>query len=152
MSWRHNDHRTHRCRRVQQCICRGQFHSNRSRTSIRAISDHDCLVFRPKGPSWQFESPRGPIAVDVPQKLIANDNSMLFAAACAGNGIAVLPTYLAKAGVADGRLESLLLDFPLRATWLKALLPKRRQQLPQVAALAGWLRVHLENAPPWGRD
>ncbi len=70
------------------------------------LADHDCLVFRPKGPSWQFESPRGPIAVDVPQKLVANDNSMLFAAACAGNGIAVLPTYLAKAHCRseDGRI------------------------------------------------
>ncbi len=113
------------------------------------LADHDCLVFRPKGPSWQFESPRGPIAVDVPQKLVANDNSMLFAAACAGNGIAVLPTYLAKDAVEDGRLESLLVEFPLRATWLKALVPKRRQQLPHVAALAEWLRAHLENAPPW---
>jgi DNA-binding transcriptional LysR family regulator len=53
----------------------------------RDLVEHDCLIFKPKGPSWQFESKGGPITIDVPQKLVANENYMLFASACAGNGL-----------------------------------------------------------------
>jgi DNA-binding transcriptional LysR family regulator len=115
----------------------------------RDLADHDCLIFKPKGPSWQFESNGGPISVEVPQKLIANDNYMLFASACAGNGIAILPTYVARRALQEGTLVLLLQDYPVRATWLKALIPRRRQNLAHIVALRDWLSLHLENAPPW---
>lgn len=115
----------------------------------RDLADHDCLVFRPKGPSWQFESPSGPISVDVPQKLVTNDNYTLFSSALAGNGIAVLPEYLARESIRGGALQTVLPEFPLPATWLKALVPKRRERLPHVVAFTNWLRQHLANSPPW---
>ncbi|SEJ91875.1 LysR family transcriptional regulator [Paraburkholderia diazotrophica] len=115
----------------------------------RDLADHDCLVFRPKGPSWQFDSPAGPISVDVPQKLVTNDNYILFSSACAGNGIAVLPEYLARDSINEGALQVVLSDFPLRATWLKALVPKRRERLPHVIAFTDWLKLHLTDSAPW---
>ncbi|REE06548.1 LysR family transcriptional regulator [Paraburkholderia sp. BL27I4N3] len=115
----------------------------------RDLADHDCLVFRPKGPSWQFESPAGPISVDVPQKLVTNDNYILFSSARAGNGVAVLPEYLVRDSLRDGSLQVVLSEFPLRATWLKALVPNRRERLPHIVAFTDWLRRHLANSPPW---
>lgn len=117
----------------------------------RDLADHDCLVFKPKGPTWIFESSRGPISIDVPQKLIANDNSMLFAATCAGNGIAVLPTYVAKSALQAGTLQPLLQDFKLQPTWLKALVPRRRQGLARIEAAIDRLKQYLENGPPWDK-
>jgi DNA-binding transcriptional LysR family regulator len=116
----------------------------------RDLADHDCLVFKPKGPSWQFDGPAGPISVDVPQKLVTNDNYILFSAACAGNGLAVLPEYLARDSIREGTLRVVLPDFPLRATWLKALVPKRRERLPHIIAFTDCLRQHLTDSPPWG--
>jgi DNA-binding transcriptional LysR family regulator len=117
----------------------------------RDLADHDCLVFKPKGPTWQFQSGRGPISIDVPQRLIANDNSVLFASACAGNGIAVLPAYLAKDALRTGTLLPLLQEFQLQPTWLKALVPRRRQGLKRIEAAISWLRQHLENETPWDK-
>jgi DNA-binding transcriptional LysR family regulator len=118
----------------------------------RELADHDCLVFKPKGPTWQFESTRGPISIDVPQRLIANDNSVLFASACAGNGIAVLPMYVAKDALMTGALLPLLQDFKLQPTWLKALVPRRRQGLARIEAAIGWLRQYLEKRAPWDKS
>ncbi|MBV0881472.1 LysR family transcriptional regulator [Noviherbaspirillum sp. L7-7A] len=117
----------------------------------RELADHDCLVFKPKGATWQFESSRGPISIDVPQRLIANDTSVLFAAACAGNGIAVLPTYVAKDALNSFTLLPLLQDYQLQPTWLKALVPRRRQGLARIEAVISWLRLHLEDVPHWDK-
>lgn len=121
-------------------------------THPRDLADHDCLVFKPTGSTWQFDSERGPITVDVPQRLVTNDNSTLLAAACAGNGIAILPTYVAKTALAAGALQPLLQGFPLQATWLKALVPRRRQELARINALTEWLARSLADVPPWDRS
>ncbi|WP_321803394.1 LysR family transcriptional regulator [Burkholderia sp. BCC1988] len=115
----------------------------------RALADHECLVFKPQGPSWQFESASGPINVDVHQKLTTNDNSVLFTSCCAGAGIAVLPEYLVRSSLKSGELLTMLDDFPLRATWIKALVPKRRQDMPHIAAFTSWMHAHLSGTAPW---
>ncbi|MDX3907194.1 MAG: LysR family transcriptional regulator [Pigmentiphaga sp.] len=117
----------------------------------RELADHDCLVFTPTGHTWRFNSARGPVNVDVPARLGANDNYVLYAAARAGNGIAVLPTYIARQALDDGTLVALLEDHPLQDVWLKALIPARKRQLPRIEALLAWLREHLGGMPPWER-
>jgi DNA-binding transcriptional LysR family regulator len=117
----------------------------------RDLADHECLVFRPTGATWMFRSHRGPINVDVPAKLAANDTFMLFAAACAGNGVAVLSTYVAGDALRSGKLLALFPEFPLQETWLKALVPKRRVGTQRIDALLTWLREHLSPVPPWER-
>jgi DNA-binding transcriptional LysR family regulator len=118
----------------------------------RELADHDCLVFNPTGATWLFKSERGPVSVDVPQRLGANDNYVLYSAARAGNGIAVLPTYVARHALEDGTLAPLLEDYPLQETWLKALVPERRRNLQRIEALLSWLKEHLGGTPPWERD
>ena len=117
----------------------------------RDLADHECLVFRPTGTTWMFRTHRGPINVDVPTKLAANDTSMLFAAACAGNGIAMLSTYVAKAALRSGELVPLFPEFPLQEIWLKALVPKRKAGTRRIDALLTWLKGHLSPVPPWER-
>jgi LysR substrate binding domain len=76
---------------------------------------------------------------------------MLFAAACAGNGVAVLSTYVAKDALRSGELLPLFPEFPLQQIWLKALVPKRRVGIQRIDALLTWLREHLSPVPPWER-
>lgn len=139
---------------LRQVLCAAPAYLKAHGTPLhpRNLADHDCLVFKPAGLTWHFDSERGPITVDVPQRLVANDNSVLLAGALAGNGIAVLPAYVAKTALATGKLQPLLLDFPLQATWLKALVPRRRQGLARVNALTEWLKHSLSEVPPWDRE
>src|SRR3569833_1670212 len=77
----------------------------------RGRADHDCLVFTPTGPTWFFDSERGPISIDVPQKLAANDNHLLFGAARHGNGIALLPIYVVREALQNGSLVAMLNEY-----------------------------------------
>ena len=138
---------------LQQIVCAAPSYLERKAapTHPRDLADHDCLVFKPKGPTWQFETDRGLINIDVPQRLTTNDNFVLFAGACAGNGIAVLPTYVCKDALKTGALQPLLTNFPLQPTWLKALVPRRRQGMARIEAAVSWLKRYLEHSPPWDK-
>ena len=115
----------------------------------RDLLDHPCLVFSPTGNTWRFEGARGPVSVDVPVALSSNDNHMLYSAACAGTGIAILPSYVARQAVLTGLLVELLEDFALQSTWLKAQVPTRKTGLRRVQVLLDWLRNELGPVPPW---
>ncbi|WP_196488904.1 LysR family transcriptional regulator [Burkholderia diffusa] len=134
------------------CAAPAYLHERGVPTHPRELADHDCLIFKPTGSTWQFDSDRGPITVDVPQRLSTNDNSTLLAAARAGNGVAILPTYVANTALANEELTPLLADYPLQSTWLKALVPRKRQGLPQIDALIEWLTRSLADSPPWDAD
>jgi DNA-binding transcriptional LysR family regulator len=114
----------------------------------RDLTEHACLVFKPSGSNWQFQSARGVINVDVRPRLIADDNRTLLGAAVDGLGIASLPAYVARQPLADGALQALLEKFPPQETWFKAYVPKRRQRVARIAALISWLSAHLAS-PTW---
>jgi len=117
----------------------------------RDLADYPCIVFRPTGTTWMFRTQRGPIEVEVPARLATNDTSMMLAAARAGNGIAVLPTYISREALAAGGLVALLPDFPLQEIWLKALVPTRKAGTRRIQALLAHLKEQLSPAPPWER-
>lgn len=115
----------------------------------RDLVEHDILNFLPTGPIWTFESDRGPIGVEVAPKLSANDSQVLLAAACEGNGIVLLPSYVATPVLRSGELQEVLGAFPLPEIWVKALVPANRVQIPRVQALLAALRESLGQTPPW---
>jgi len=110
----------------------------------RELSTRDCLVFKPTGSDWQFQSSRGPIQVQVLAKLTADDNQTLRKAAEAGQGIALLPQYVAEPAFKAGTLMPLLPAFPPQETWFKAYVPRSRQELPRIKALLEWVTQHMQ--------
>jgi DNA-binding transcriptional LysR family regulator len=117
----------------------------------RELAGHDTLSFLPTGPVWTFRSDRGPIGVEVAPKLSANDNQVLLAAAREGNGVALLPSYVALPALRAGELEEVLEAFPVPEMWVKALVPENRVQIPRVRALLAFLKGNLGQTPPWER-
>jgi DNA-binding transcriptional LysR family regulator len=115
------------------------------------LAEHDCLIFLPVGPSWSFETEGGPATVDVHASFSVNDSSVLLAAALEGAGVTVIPRYLARAGLADGRLVQLLPDVRSTPLWFKALVPRNKAQRAEVKALIAHLRAEFEPVPPWDR-
>ncbi|OVZ57541.1 hypothetical protein CDO44_17420 [Pigmentiphaga sp. NML080357] len=114
----------------------------------QSLTEHACLVFKPSGTAWHFRSAKGGISVDIPPRLVADDNLTLRDAAVSGLGIAALPAYVAHEALAAGTLEAVLDDFPLQETWFKAYVPRRKQHVARVAALVEWLAQHLRPDAP----
>ncbi|MBI0535900.1 LysR family transcriptional regulator [Roseomonas sp. KE2513] len=118
----------------------------------RDLAAFDALSFLPTGSTWTFGSRSGPISVTVNPRLSANDNHVILAAAREGNGIAVLPRYVAGPALRAGALVQVLAAFPLSEMWLKAVVPENRARVPRLVALLDFLREHIGGQPPWERE
>ena len=118
----------------------------------RDLARLDTLNFLPTGPLWTFGGASGPIGVEVAPRLSTNDNQVLLAAAREGNGVALLPSYVATPWLRTGELVRVLADYPLPEIWLKALIPESRALVPRLAALVAFLRERIGDRPPWEQD
>ena len=112
----------------------------------RDLLDHSCLVFKPAGSHWTFQSPGGILNVDVTARLEADDNFTLLQAAKAQCGIAILPLYIARDALNDGSLQVLLPQFPPQEVWFKVYVPRRKQGVVRVKALVEWLIAQTADA------
>ena len=114
------------------------------------LVEHKCLAFVPVGLTWSFESERGQISVDVHAEFTVNDSRLLVAGTLEGLGLSVVPEFLAREELADGRLVEVLPDYPITPLWFKALVPRNKAQRPEVSALLDHLKAEFTD-PPWNR-
>lgn len=105
------------------------------------LAGHCCLGHANFGRSeWRFtHAQAGEQRVSVPTRFTANDAVVLMAAARAGAGIALQPTYLVRPLVQEGVLEVLLPDWEPPRLTVYALYPSRRHLAPAVRALLDFL-------------
>jgi DNA-binding transcriptional LysR family regulator len=118
----------------------------------RELTQHDCLVFVPAGRTWDFETARGIVSVDLRPRMSANDAVVLTAAAVEGIGIALLPSYAVAAALRAGTLVRVLDGFKVPTVWMKALVPEDRAGIPRVRSLLTFLKARYSPVPPWDRD
>ena len=114
----------------------------------RDLDTHDGLFFKPLGTTWRLDSAQGQLSIDGHPRLIADDNLTLHAAALAGNGIAMLPRYVAARALATGQLVAVLPDFPAPDSWFRAHVTQHRAQAARIVRLLDWLRRALETSLP----
>ncbi len=79
----------------------------------------------------------------------SNNGDMLLAAAQAGLGIAVLPTFIASPALADGTVEPILIDQPRDDGALHAVMPPGRATTARVRALVDFLVARFGPEPSW---
>lgn len=118
----------------------------------KALTDliqHRCLTYLLAGFPWVFQTEKGPVEIEVPSSFSVNDSSVIKSAAEAGAGIAILPRFLGKDAIQQGRLVELLPATPPETLWFKALVPRNRAHRPEVKALLEYLRKIFEPVPPW---
>ncbi|MEO6367397.1 MAG: LysR family transcriptional regulator [Steroidobacteraceae bacterium] len=134
----------------EQVLCASPEYLQRRGTPRRPhdLEGHDGLFFKPLGTAWRFDSEQGQLSVDVRPRLVADDNLTLRAAAMAGNGIAMLPRYVADDAVRAGHLAELLPDFPLPTSWFRAHVTQNRAKLARIGKLLDWLKMSLEKSLP----
>jgi DNA-binding transcriptional LysR family regulator len=114
----------------------------------RDLEDHDGLFFKPLGTAWRFQSDQGQLNVNVQARLIADDNFTLRAAALAGTGIAMLPSYVSGDAIRSGQLVKVLEAYPVPNSWFRAHVTQHRAHVARIVKLLDWLKVSLEKALP----
>src|SRR6516165_5681932 len=104
---------------------------------IDDLRQHACLRVRRSNGSiapWSFVNGNEAVEAIVSGPLIAHDYPTLLGAAIQGVGLAQVPSPLAKAPIAEGRLQALLTPFAVSAPGVFLYYPGRRQVLPKLRA------------------
>jgi len=116
----------------------------------QALSQHSCLTYayQHNPNEWPFMGPKGRFSVRVSGPLLANNGDLTIAAARAGLGVAVLPSFLCGADLAAGRLEAVLSEWMLPPGGIHAVYPHARHLSAKVRAFIDFLVERL-SPPPW---
>jgi DNA-binding transcriptional LysR family regulator len=104
---------------------------------IDDLREHACLLLRRSNGSiapWPFIDGNKAVEVIVSGPLVAHDYPTLLGAAIQGLGLAQVPGPLAKAAIAEGRLQALLTPFAGTTPGVFLYHPGRRQVLPKLRA------------------
>jgi DNA-binding transcriptional LysR family regulator len=111
------------------------------------LADHQILYYAHE--QWRFrvgnrwENVRGHL------RLRGNNGELLRAAAEAGLGLCILPSFIAAPGLEAGALEIVLRDFPLEEGALHAVMPPGRATTARVRALVDFLVERFGPEPSW---
>ena len=115
---------------------------------IDDLGQHACLRMRRSNGSiapWSFVDGDKAIEAIVSGPLVAHDYPTLLGAAIQGVGLAHVPGPVAKAAIADGRLQAVLTPFAVTTPGVFLYYPGRRQVLPK-------LRAFIEHVKYQGAD
>src|ERR1700739_4779390 len=117
---------------------------------IDDLRRHACLRLRRSNGSiapWRFIDGNKTIEASVSGPLIAHAFPTLLGAAIQGLGLALVPGPLAKAPIADGRLQALLAPFAVTTPGVFLYYPDRRQVLPKLRAFIEHVKYRGADAP-----
>ena len=111
------------------------------------LAGHDVMVYGNE--QWRFRVGERWETVRVTPRMRSNNGEMLLAAAEADLGVCLLPSFIAAAAIARGRVEVILLDFPLEEGALHAVMPPGRAVTARVRALVDFLVARFGPEPSW---
>lgn len=116
------------------------------------LAAHRCLVYAnaPEPNLWRFRSPEGrEEVVRLHPQLRANNGDYLAAAAVAGQGIVLTPSFIAYEALARGTLLPLLTDYRLPEVNAYAVYPRTRHLSQRVRAFVDFLAARYAGVPYW---
>lgn len=114
-----------------------------------ALVDHACLIYSyaSEGPLWRFRSAEGEVQLRLSGRLRINNGDALRAAALAGGGIALLPSFLVGDDLRAGRLLRVLPDWQdAYEAAIHAVYPASRNLSPKVRAFVDFLAERFGRA------
>jgi DNA-binding transcriptional LysR family regulator len=121
---------------------------------IGDLVGHACLRLRRSNGSiapWCFVNGNEPIEIFVSGPFIGNDMPTILSAAIGGLGLAQVPAPIARAPIADGRLQALLTPFAVATPGLFLYYPDRRQVLPKLRVFVEHVKYRSTQAPRTGK-
>ncbi|MEK9279987.1 MULTISPECIES: LysR family transcriptional regulator [unclassified Bradyrhizobium] len=117
---------------------------------IDDLRQHACLRLRRANGSiapWPFVDGNKSVEAIVTGPLIAHDYATLLGAAIQGVGLAQVPGPLARAPIAEGRLQALLTPFAVTGPGVFLYYPGKRQVLPKLRAFIEHVRYRGADVP-----
>ena len=115
------------------------------------LTAHDLLNYANvgAGEQWRFRVDDDWQVVRGRARLRADNGELLRAAAIAGLGVAVMPSFIASDAIENGQLEVILRDFQLEEAGLWAVMPPGRATTARVRALVDFLAARFGPEPGW---
>ena len=117
------------------------------------LAIHHCLVYsnelRPD--TWHLQGPGGSEAVRVNGPVCADNGDILKAAAVAGLGVTLLPTFMVGDEISSGELRQVLVDFHPPEISIHAVFPSRRYLSSKVRSFIDFLTDYFGDKPDWDR-
>ncbi len=106
---------------------------------------HECLGYTSGGvaQSWEFKVDGQLHSFPVRSRINANNGDVLTEAAAQGLGITLQPDFITEDFLADGRIEVILVDFPVAELGIYAMLPSNRHIPHRVRVLMDFLALGL---------
>ena len=111
------------------------------------VAGHDVLLYAYE--QWRFRVGARWETVRVSPVMRSNNGDMLLAAAAAGRGLVMLPSFIAAPAIAAGTVEVVLGDYPLEEGALHAVMPPGRATTARVRALVDFLVARFGPEPSW---
>jgi len=111
------------------------------------VAGHDVLLYAYE--QWRFRVGARWETVRVTPVMRSNNGDMLLAAAAAGRGLVMLPSFIAAPAIAAGTVEVVLRDYPLEEGALHAVMPPGRATTARVRALVDFLVARFGPEPSW---
>lgn len=134
---------------VRKCVVAGPAYLDaRGRPQRPAdLAGHDILVYGNE--QWRFRAGDLWETVRVRGRMRTNNGEMLRAAAQAGLGICMLPSFIAAPAIEEGSVEVILRDYSLEEGALHAVMPPGRAVTARVRALVDFLAARFGPEPAW---
>ena len=119
------------------------------------LLEHNCIVYSflltPR--EWRLVGADGEVhSVPVNGTLHSNNGLVNRAAAVAGAGIVLLPTFYIGDEVRSGALKPVLCNFKPQELAVHAVYPERRNLMPKVRSFVDFLAATFGPTPPWEKD
>jgi DNA-binding transcriptional LysR family regulator len=113
------------------------------------LNGHSLLLYSGMGPSGDiaFDGPDGRETVSFRVTMQSENETMLHLAALEGMGLVFLPMWMARADIAQGRLERVLQDATKLSTTLHAVYPSRKYLSAKVRTFIDFLASRAGCAP-----
>lgn len=117
----------------------------------RDLAAHDVILYGNAGEAerWRFRIAGRWEHIRGRPRLRADNGEMIRAAAAAGLGICILPTFIASPSIESGELEPVMPGHPLEDAGLHVVMPPGRATTARVRALVDFLAGRFGPEPAW---
>ena len=138
------------CRRLL-CASPDYLEQNGTPLVPQDLAIHHCLVYsnQLKPDTWNLQGPSGVESVKVNGPICADNGDILRAAAVAGLGVTLLPTFIVGPDLEAGRLRQLLANYCPPEISIYAVFPSRRYLSAKVRSFVDFMATYFGDRPEW---